>query len=273
MFIMPKGSSILEQTLPLKNYINKYKRLEIQFFRKNEGECTFNFEDTVRKDVKEFDLKEITIHPPLEKFEIEYLLFRDKELVFENVRKAIKLSNELNIKINLLYHCRWDIEFLKYAVTPIMKEILEIIGDNNITILLENSTMVAERKHCSVLDFCEYIDNPKLRFCLDICHVYCLANMYKSDIYNWINQYIDKEKSAKYLYQVHFSYTAKNDGYIDKKTHGVVHPNFEELAKDMRILKDYAGFNENVILVTEISEVDYNTRKDQLQEIEWVQKL
>ena len=46
---MPKVSSKLEQTINFEKYINKYKKLEIQFFKdEKEGQIYFDFEDTVR---------------------------------------------------------------------------------------------------------------------------------------------------------------------------------------------------------------------------------
>jgi len=270
--IMPKVSSKLEQTECLKEYLLKYKKAEIQFFNKEEGNIYFNFESEVRDYHKRYGIKEFTIHPPLSRFELEYIVFRDKESFLKNVRKAVELSKELNIQINLLYHARWELEFLKYAITPIMKEALDIIGDNNVLILLENSTMVVDRKYMSVLEYCDYINNPKLKFCLDICHVYCHANMYKTDIHTCLKTLVNQEKYKKHLYQIHFSYTANNDGYIDEKTHGIVHPNKELLEYDVKLLKDY-GANENTIWVTEIGEKDYLNRPDQTMEIKWLEEV
>ena len=270
--IMLKVSSKEEQTIALKDYINKYNRIEIQFFTNERGQIRFDFEEIVRKYKKMFDINEITIHPPLEKFELEYVLFRDKESFLGNVRKAVELSKELNIKINLLYHARWDIELLEYSITPYIKEALEIIGDSNVLILLENSTIVTDRKYTSVLEYCEYINHPKLKFCLDICHVYCLANMYKMDIHSCFDKMIDIEKIKRYLYQIHFSYTANNDGYIDKSTHGIVHPSKELLEYDVKLLKEY-GVQENIIWVTEIGEKDYTNRPDQIREVECLEEV
>lgn len=269
---MPKVSSKLEQTINFEKYINKYKKLEIQFFKdEKEGQIYFDFEDTVRDFINKFDFNEVTIHPPLENFELEYILFRDKESFLKNVRKAVELSNEFKIKINLLWHARWNLEFLKYAITPYIKEALNIIGDSNVNILLENSTLTLDRKSISVLEYCDYINSPKVKFCLDICHVYCHANMYKTDINTCVSELIDKEKLKKHLYQVHFSYTANNDGYIDKTTHGIVHPNLELVKKDVQLLKEL-GTDENVIFVTEIGEKDYINRPDQVREIEFLEQ-
>jgi hypothetical protein len=270
--IMPKISSYEEQTEHFKEYINRYKRAEIQFFNETEGNIYFDFEPTVRNYVQKYDIEELTIHPPLEKFELEYILFRDKESFLGNVRKAVKLSKELNIKINLLYHARWDLELLKYAITPAIKEAIEIIGDSNVLILLENSTLVTDRNYMSVLEYCEYINSPKLKFCLDICHVYCHTNMYKSNINTCFNELINKEICKKHLYQIHFSYTANNDGYIDMSTHGVVHPNVELAKKDVDILKEH-GAGENTLWVTEISEKDYTNRPDQAKEISYLEEI
>jgi sugar phosphate isomerase/epimerase len=270
--IMPKISSYKEQTENFKDYINKYKKAEIQFFNKQEGNIYFDFEPTVRDYVQKFELEEITIHPPLEKFELEYILFRDRESFLGNVRKAVSLSKELNITINLLYHARWNIELLKYSITPIVMEALEIIGDSNVRILLENSTMVTDRKRLSGLEYCDYINNPHLKFCLDICHVHCHANMYRMDIKDCFKEMVNKELIKKHLYQIHFSYTANNDGYIDKTTHGVVHPSLELAKEDVSILKEYGATN-NTIWVTEVGEKDYITRPDQAREIKYLEEI
>jgi hypothetical protein len=270
--IMPKISSYKEQTEYFKEYINRYKRCEIQFFNEEEGNIYFDFEPTVRDYVAKYNIEELTIHPPLEKFELEYIVFRDKESFLGNVRKAVKLSKELNIKINLLYHARWDIELLKYSVTTAIKEAIEIIGDSNVLILLENTIMITDRKYLSVLEYCEYINSPKLKLCLDICHMHCQANMYKMDIKECFKKLLSKELFKKHLYQIHFSYTANNDGYIDMSTHGIMHPNIELTKEDVDILKEY-GAGENTIWVTEVSEKDYGHKPDQAKEIEYLENL
>ena len=58
------------------------------------------------------------------------------------------------------------------------------------------------------------------------------------------------------------------DGFIDKKTHGRVHDSWESFEEDYNILKQFGIENKNII--TEVSEDDYLTRKDQIIEIKYL---
>lgn len=271
MNLMPKGSTILEQTLCIKEYINKYEKMEIQFFQNEEGDISLEFKETIEKYIKEFKLKETTIHPPLHNHDIEYLLLRDNEYLNKITKQVIELSRKLNIQINLLFHTHWNIERLKFGVTPYLENTLKLIENENVLILIENLTMNDDRKKCAVLEYAEFVNHPKLKVCIDVCHLHCKANMYKENIDEYLSHYLEKEKCEKYVYQIHFSYTANNDGYINKSTHGIMHPSKEEVLKDIEILKRFGILDK--MIVTEIGEYDYSSRKDQIQELKYLEEV
>ena len=83
----------------MKEKIKKSEGIEIQFFNEKDITESFNFEDTVRKRKKEFpNLKEITVHPPLDDYNIELIFLKDETIFKNQLLKLIELSQELNIQ-------------------------------------------------------------------------------------------------------------------------------------------------------------------------------
>lgn len=75
----------------------------------------------------------------------------------------------------------------------------------------------------------------------------------------------EKEKCKRQVYQIHFAYTANNDGYIDRATHAIHHPTEQQLYYDAELLCR-CGM-EKCNWVTEVAEINYKTREKQIQEI------
>ena len=269
--LMPKISTILEQSLCMKDYIDKYEKMEIQFFQETIGSIEIKIEEVVDRYIKAFNVREITIHPPLERFHIEYLLLRDEKYVDNLIDRIIILSKKYNIQINLLFHTDFHYEELRFAVAPKLEKILKKIENENVLLLLENLIFNGDKEECSVIEFCNYVNHPKLKVCLDTCHFQAKANLFQEDIYEFVDHFLDKEKCKKQIYQIHFSYVANNDGYRDKSTHGVAHKTKEDLIKDVEILR-YLGI-ENKLIVTEIGENDYSVRIGQRQELKWLEEV
>lgn len=48
-----------------------------------------------------------------------------------------------------------------------------------------------------------------------MCHLYCQAHIYKKNIEEFLERYLNKEKCERQVYQIHFAYTANDDGYIE----------------------------------------------------------
>lgn len=271
MKLMPKISSKIDQSVCMKDYIDKYEKIEIQFFKEEVGNIEFKFEEIIDKYVREFKVKEITIHPPIDEFDLEYLILRDLNYMDKYVDKAITLSKKYNIRLNLLFHTNWSLEKLKFAIAPRIQSVLNKLQNENVYILLENLIHNHDRESCSPLEFCNYMNHPKLKVCIDICHLHAKSNLLKKEINEFISYFLEKEKCEKHVYQIHFSYVANNDGYIDKSTHGIVHKDKESLIKDVELLKKY-GMGDKLI-VTEIGEKDYTNRPDQRQELKWLEEV
>ena len=257
----------------MKEKIKKSEGIEIQFFNEKDITESFNFEDTVRKRKKEFpNLKEITVHPPLDDYNIELIFLKDENIFKNQLLKLIELSQELNIHMNFIYHSYMPAR--QYKATHLddrIQEYLKIIEEKNVTILIENLFMMLdEKEECSAIEICKLINHPNLRACIDTTHLHCKANILKKDFYKMIEKELNSEDCKKYIKQIHFAAALNGDGYIDKKTHGRKHLNFESLQEDFNWLKSFGLENKNFI--TEVSEDDYFSRKDQLEEISMLEK-
>ena len=274
MKIYPKISDDLEGLESLRSEIEESKGIELQFFH-NEGIWgNFNIVSSIEALINEIpSIEEVTIHPPLNYYDIELVISKDINIIKKQLRECVELSEKYNIKVNLLYHTVWPIEMIEQDVLSKIKEVVNLIEGTKVQILIENiyTSLTERNRKCTIIEICNRINSSHLKICLDICHLHCLANILQKDFDNFIKEYIDKELAAKYIYQIHFAATKNNDGYIDRKTHGRKHDDLEELKQDYRILEDLNLTNTNI--VTEISEDDYINRLDQKYEIELLKKL
>ena len=266
MIIYPKTCENLNGFNYLKQYVEKYKGIEIQLLSHEQTEKkTYDVIRRLKTEVPKFE--EITIHLPIrEDYNFEALAFAKIEKEKERLKQICEASQEFNLKINLLYHTRWDYDsWSNSGAVDRMKELLEVIQNTKVNILIENIYAIVERKECTVLKVAKNIDNEHLKVCLDTCHIHCEANMFKVPLNEFLNTYLSKEDCQKYIQQIHFAGTLNEDGYIDKKTHGRMHDSKESFVEDYNILKQFGI--EDKIIVTEVSEEDYSTRKNQIEEI------
>ena len=273
MIIYPKTNEYLGGLDALKPYIDK--GIEIQFLKFDNWEESI--EETLKRAKEEIPtLQEIIIHPPIRSdFNFEALAFSNLEREKKIVNNLIELSEELHIKIQLLYHTFWTCLCWKNSgVVEKMEELLSCIENTKVSLLIENMYPMVEHQEtekCSVLDIAKTIDNEHLKVCLDICHMHCLANIFKLNFDDFLEKYLDKEEAQKYIFQIHFAGTLKNDGFIDHKTHGRVHDSVESFEKDYEVLRK-CGI-ENKVIVPEVSEENYETRADQIEEIKMLLKI
>ena len=271
MIIYPKTSENLEGLEYLKRYAEKYRGIEIQLLSyEHTQKITYNVIKQLKSQIPQ--LEEVTIHLPIrEDFNFEALAFSKINFEKERLKMLCEASQEFNLKLNLLYHTRWNyISWSNSGAIDRMMELLEVIQNTNVNILIENIYAIVERKECSVLKVAKQIDNEHLKVCLDTCHLHCVANIFKISLNEYLNTYLNKEDCKKYIQQIHFAGTLNNDGVIDKKTHGRMHDSWESFEEDYNVLKRFGI--ENKIIVTEVSEDDYSTRKDQIEEIKMLIK-
>ena len=120
---------------------------------------------------------------------------------------------------------------MEQGAIEIIEKSLNLLKETNVNIVLENIFGMNEYKQkCTVIEICKKINNPHLRACIDVCHLHCMANIFKLDF-----------------------------------------DSLSEALQDYNILKLYNMTNANII--TEISEENYNTRKDQVDEIKLLEKI
>lgn len=194
--------------------------------------------------------------------ELDFIMF---------VVKLMELSRELNIDFDILFHIEKTGEaFEDVGGLNFLNYICELVKDSRVSFLLENSIRDINI-HLWDIDNVTYIfnkiDNYKLNFCLDLCHLHASEYVYKKDFRLSLN-------SLKHLKNIHFSKTLNEDGYIDKKrTHGRVHDNKEDILNDLHYLENKGVILDNLNIVLEISEDDYIERPDLKREFELFKEL
>ncbi len=258
----------------MEEIILKSEGIEIQFFNENGITEEFNFEDEIRRKKLEFpNLKEIVVHPPLDDYHLELLMMKDEKIVEKQLKKLVELSEELDIKMAIIYHTLWTKnQYVSTNLATRLKNLLKIVEGKRAVVLIENLFMMLdELKGCSALEICKTINHPNLKMCLDTTHAHCKANIWKLKFEEMLENDFNPEDCVKYVKQIHFAATLDNDGYTKKETHGRVHPNIDEVKKELEWLNKYKMLDKNFI--TEVSEEDYYSRKDQLKEIEMLKKL
>lgn len=273
MKIYPKLSA-QEFSKEMEKIVLESEGIELQFFNENGIMSEFNFEDVVRnKKTKYPHLKEIVIHPPLDNYHLELIMMKDEKMVEKQLKTIVRLSEELKIKISIIYHTSWiKDQYIATGLANKLKNLLKIVEGKNVIILIENLFMILdELKGCSALEICKTINHPNLKMCLDTTHVHCKSNIWKIPFKQILENDFNSEDCEKYVGQIHFAATLENDGYVEKRTHGRMHPNIDETRKELNWIKEYNMINKNFI--TEISEEDYYLRKDQIKEIEMLKKL
>lgn len=272
MKIYPKTSSKLEGLDKMMEYVQKYKGVELQYFDENGIIAPFDIATPVEKLMEKIPyLEEITIHPPLCYYDIELVLFKDMEIVEEQLQTLLELSKKYDIKINLLYHTEWNFTKHKELTIDKIRKLVKMIENSKVKLIFENIFMFSENT-CTAFEIAKEVDSPNCGVCFDICHLYCRANIDKKNVEEYAEKYLDADLCKKYIHQVHFSDTKDGDGYLDhKKTHGRMHDNIQGVEYDYNLLKKYNMDKCNYI--TEISEEDYTKRDDQLQELKWLDKV
>lgn len=267
MKIYPKTNEYLEGIEEFEKTLKEYKGIEIQYFKKSDKELVdFKIEKPIEQILEKYPyIEEITIHPPLCDYELEIVLLKDKNIFLNQIKTIVRLSKKYNIKINIVEHTRLLMSQAKLTILPVLEKAKKIMKNTNTKIVFENIYMMEEQENCSVIELCEYLNSENMKVCIDMCHLYCQAHIYKKKIEEFLEKYLNKEKCQRQVYQIHFAYTANEDGYIDRTTHAIMHPNEETLYYDANLLCQYGMGDCNWI--TEVSEKDYSTRKDQVNEI------
>lgn len=267
MKIYPKTNEYLEGIEEFEKTLKEYKGIEIQYFKKSDKELVdFKIEKPIEQILERYPyIEEITIHPPLCEYELEIVLLKDKNIFLNQIKTIVRLSKKYNIKINIVEHTRLLMSQAKLTILPVLEKAKKIMKNTNTKIVFENIYMMEEQENCSVIELCEYLNSENMKVCIDMCHLYCQAHIYKKKIEEFLEKYLNKEKCQRQVYQIHFEYTANEDGYIDRTTHAIMHPNEETLYYDAKLLCQYGMGDCNWI--TEVSEKDYSTRKDQVNEI------
>lgn len=264
--IYPKIDAADKYSKEFEEVLRNSEGVEIQFFNENGYASEINIEAKVDKVMKKYpNIKEITIHPPLDNYDIEHILFKDETIFEKQLYTIIELSDKYGITVNLLYHTHWSL--IQHEATGVLYKLrryLKILEGYSSKVLLEN-VMLIDEKRCTVLDICDAVCHPNLKACIDTTHLYVRSIIWKQPILEYVSKNLNKDFCNRYVHQIHFATVGNNDGYIDKATHGVEHKNNDSLDFDLKWMEEYNLLNKKFI--TEVSEENYELREKQLKEI------
>ena len=195
MKIYPKTNEYLEGIEEFEKTLKEYKGIEIQYFKKSDKELVdFKIEKPIEQILERYPyIEEITIHPPLCEYELEIVLLKDKNIFLNQIKTIVRLSKKYNIKINIVEHTRLLMSQAKLTILPVLEKAKKIMKNTNTKIVFENIYMMEEQENCSVIELCEYLNSENMKVCIDMCHLYCQAHIYKKKIEEFLEKYLNKE--------------------------------------------------------------------------------
>lgn len=235
-------------------------------------------EETINKlMLTEPEIKEITIHSPMVMCDIE-LNFDSTDrmrFMFKLFKVSTYLSKLYSIRINVLYHCKNDYAYFQHKNQLWnFRRLSNMLKGTRVYLMLENDVSFKKTRTGKepVISTINMLRDSRIVMCFDICHAHATINTLNrsGEDVELLDMFYDSNLN-NIVRQVHFSATLDNDGYIDMSTHGRVHPTIEDLQEDLDILKKLNIKKANI--VTEIIDKDYNTRVDQVQELEFFEQL
>ena len=199
MKIYPKTNEYLEGIEEFEKTLKEYKGIEIQYFKKSDKELVdFKIEKPIEQILERYPyIEEITIHPPLCEYELEIVLLKDKNIFLNQIKTIVRLSKKYNIKINIVEHTRLLMSQAKLTILPVLEKAKKIMKNTNTKIVFENIYMMEEQENCSVIELCEYLNSENMKVCIDMCHLYCQAHIYKKKIEEFLEKYLNKEKCQR----------------------------------------------------------------------------
>lgn len=245
--------------------IKQQGKLEIQMLNKNYLEQFDKCSEIIKSLQGIQKLDTVILHLPLGVHDIDYVIVNTalRYNIGELFRKADKLGSKLHIFIYVLFHTTDEYyKLVDLGGLEFIKDMLNMT--RNVGILIENSIRslrVNPNQKIQIDLLFDNIQYERVSACFDICHLQAQENALWRK-YSLQESFIDNIKT------VHFSYTANNDGYRDKSTHGIAHRDIDEFEKDLEYLKEKWVDINKVWLVLEVQETDYINRPNLCKEIE-----
>lgn len=226
----------------------------------------------MRTIIQEHALKDVVIHAPFGRHDLDVVCLSQKLYEEASICASIfsDWAAEFGIRITLLFHTSMSVEALKQL--PVVERFNKLIQETSINYLLENSfadpsTGIRRLKEDPILYILERVPEERVSMCFDLCH-------HMASSYILHEEYKFQEEWAKHITQIHFSDTKNYEGYIHfHTTHGRVHDNVWEVARDLCQMESYGIDLGKAHIVVEVSEVDYHTRSDQAQELSYLHRL
>lgn len=262
--LCPKVDEDLKGLRTLKHYIRN--SLEVQLLTLD----TEKHMTMVNKILNENrNITYLTLHLPISSCDIEDIL--SNRMLCTSVYQLIFVCNvaskKYKININILMHCSTPHEKLVFRGWEVKLRELLCICDNDVNVLLENTIAIQPTtfKIEPAMDVVDKMNHPRLYMCLDICHLHYQTRLQKMCIQDSSEYYTNTLKSKR-IKQVHFSSAMYRGSLYSVDNHSNTHVSLSSCMDDIYLLKTLGI--ESTYIVPEVYEDDYNTRENEIKEIQ-----
>lgn len=271
MIISPKCSTNpddLKQMLPRAN-----EHIEIQNFKLKHHTTLIDDCQVLKHIITNSKVRSITYHMPNILCNVETLLVSRHVLhsVYVFILECNHIAATYGINIKLLFHTEVQPQsIMMHSVVNTVKQ-LKLRCNENVEILLENPIINPNCLHDGLAVFeVAYLTDVSL--CIDITHLRASMHIlkpYVSDEEEQFKLICGKYYNKVLISQVHIAKAGNEDGFVDRSTHGVYHSDRFELQRDLELVNKF-NYEDSLIYVTEVSEVDYSDFKhpNQIKELE-----
>lgn len=248
---------------------------EIQMVSKDLVKSWENCKRVIECVGKYTNVKEVILHMPFQyhTLEIIYMSYAKQRELIRLITNILRYSDKTNIAIGILFHSDLGTDYLQHELIEYIKHLLDVIRESKVYLLIENvmpDIGAYNIESIPAFELLQRVEDEKLVCCFDICHFRASENIVGKSI-------AIPENIIGRIHEVHFSATLNNDGFRDKKnTHGVVHNDYADLDKDLKIVCTIQDYSKDLVVVIEVAEVDYNNRVNMIAETimvkEWLDK-
>lgn len=242
-------------------------KIEIQMLTKDLLKSLSNCRKVLEHVTSFTELDEVVLHLPFSLHTWD--IYVASSILQDDLKKFIDVVKEMSykydIKVGILFHQESSLELIEtVSGYGVIHDILNYCDSDRVYFLVENCLPCLNQSDVYTLpafELIEKVNHPKMLCCLDVCHMRCYENILGTSL-------VVPSSIADSVRWVHFSDTIMNDGYKDKKTHGVAHNHLYRALRDIALLLECGVSVSEVGLVTEVWESDFQVCENTIQEVD-----
>lgn len=235
---------------------------------------SFHVDDDVWKGiVYAHQLQTVILHTPFGLHNLETTLLSPPlfSAAKDYILRQLEYAERHSIDLKILYHISMPEESISRL--PILEKLLELLAildqSPRLALLLENTIVnldvgVCRNLHDPITYILERTPADQVQVCFDLCHYLASKHVVQGE-------YIFPVEWLPRIFSIHFSETRNYEGYKNfPSTHGLWHESFYGVVRDLCVLRELGIDMEKAVIVSEVTEPDYQIRSREAQELAWL---